>query len=255
MRLFYLKHIGELIKRYRRVRQLKCMKAKLKWIRPRRKGMADLIALLGVAAILSVVVFATPSDIPIGEMAYQKLWLGRMIFVFVICCVFSLCLNRKQYLSFPSIVTWVLIVLGGIEAIWGLRQIYGLAVSNHSLYALTGSFYNPGPYSGYLAMIFPLCLHEWLSLREKTERTCLEQGKYYVTLGVILLILCVLPAGMSRSAWIAAIISGVWVYGIHASWRIRLKEIRTRYKRKVGLACIAGGVIIIMIDWHNIILS
>ena len=209
--------------------------------------MADLIALLGVAAILSVVVFATPSDIPIGEMAYQKLWLGRMIFVFVICCVFSLCLNRKQYLSFPSIVTWVLIVLGGIEAIWGLRQIYGLAVSNHSLYALTGSFYNPGPYSGYLAMIFPLCLHEWLSLREKTERTCLEQGKYYVTLGVILLILCVLPAGMSRSAWIAAIISGVWVYGIHASWRIRLKEIRTRYKRKVGLACIAGGVIIIMI--------
>ena len=58
-------------------------------------------------------------------------------------------------------------------------------------------------------MIFPLCLHEWLSLREKTERTCLEQGKYYVTLGVILLILCVLPAGMSRSAWIAAIISGV----------------------------------------------
>lgn len=71
--------------------------------------MADLIALLGVAAILSVVVFAIPIAIPIGEMAYQKLWLGRMIFVFVICCVFSLCLNRKQYLSFPSIVTLVLI--------------------------------------------------------------------------------------------------------------------------------------------------
>lgn len=200
MRLFYLKHIGELIKRYRRVRQLKYMKAKLKWIRLGRKGMADLIALLGVAAILSVVVFAIPIAIPIGEMAYQKLWLGRMIFVFVICCVFSLCLNRKQYLSFPSVVTWVLIVLGGIEAIWGLRQIYGLAVSNHSLYALTGSFYNPGPYSGYLAMIFPLCLHEWLNLREKTERTCLEQGKYYVTLGVILLILCVLPAGIDRKS-------------------------------------------------------
>ena len=131
--------------------------------------MADLIALLGVAAILSVVVFAIPIAIPIGEMAYQKLWLGRMIFVFVICCVFSLCLNRKQYLSFPSIVTWVLIVLGGIEAIWGLRQIYGLAVSNHSLYALTGSFYNPGPYSGYLAMIFPLCLHESLLINRQLQ--------------------------------------------------------------------------------------
>ncbi len=211
--------------------------------------MAGLIALLGVAAILSVVVFATPNDIPVGEMAYQKLWLGRMVFVFVVCCVCSFCLNRKQYLSFSSIVTWVLIALGGIEAIWGLRQIYGLAVSNHSLYALTGSFYNPGPYSGYLAMIFPLCLYEWLNLREKMERTWVEQGEYYMALGVMLLILCVLPAGMSRSAWIAAIISGLWVYGMYASWGSKLKEIRKRYKRKVGLVCIAGGVIIIMIGY------
>lgn len=218
-------------------------------MRTAKKHIADAVALLGVAAILSVVVFATSNDIPVGEMAYQKLWLGRMVFVFVVCFVCSLCLNEKQYLSFASIVTWVLVALGGIEAIWGLRQIYGLAVSNHSLYALTGSFYNPGPYSGYLAMIFPLCLYEWLNLREKTERTWVERGEYYMALGVMLLILCVLPAGMSRSAWIAAAISGVWVYGMHASWGSRLKEIRKIYKRKVGLACIAGGVIIIMIGY------
>ena len=135
------------------------MKVKLKLIKIERKGMAGLIALLGVALILCVVAFPTPNDISVGEMAYQKLWLGRMTVVFAVCCLPFLCLNKKQYLSFPSIVTWVLIILGGIEAIWGLRQIYGFAVSNHSLYALTGSFYNPGPYSGYLAMIFPLCLH------------------------------------------------------------------------------------------------
>ena len=218
-------------------------------MRMTQKNMADVITLTGVAAILIVVFFATPNDIPVGEMAYQKLWLGRMTFVFVVCCLLSFCLNRKNDLSFPSIVTWVLIVLGGMEAIWGLRQIYGLAVSNHSLYALTGSFYNPGPYSGYLAMIFPLCLYEWLNLKEKTERTWGEQGEYYMALGVMLLILCVLPAGMSRSAWIAAIISGVWVYGMHASWGSKLKEIRERDKRKVGLVCIAGGVIIIMIGY------
>lgn len=218
-------------------------------MRMTQKNMADVITLTGVAAILSVVVFATSNDIPVGEMAYQILWLGRMTFVFVVCCLLSFCLNRKNYLSFPTIVTWVLIILGGMEAIWGLRQIYGLAVSNHSLYALTGSFYNPGPYSGYLAMIFPLCLYEWLNLKEKAERTWGEQGEYYMALGVMLLILCVLPAGMSRSAWIAAIISGVWVYGMHASWGSKLKEIRERDKRKVGLVCIAGGVIIIMIGY------
>ncbi|MCR2007929.1 O-antigen ligase family protein [Bacteroides acidifaciens] len=215
-------------------------------MRMTQKNMADVITLTGVAAILSVVVFATSNDIPVGEMAYQKLWLGRMLFVFVVCCLLSFCLNRKNHLSFPTIVTWVLIILGGMEAVWGLRQIYGLAVSNHSLYALTGSFYNPGPYSGYLAMIFPLCLYEWLNLKERTERTWAEQGKYYVALGVMLLILCVLPAGMSRSAWIAAAISGTWVYGMHASWGSKLKEFGRKYKKRLVLACIAGSVIIIV---------
>lgn len=214
-----------------------------------KKCIADVVALLGVAAILSVVTFATSGDIPVGEMAYQRLWLGRMAFVFVVCSLPSLCLNGKQRLSFSSIVTWVLIVLGGIEVVWGLRQIYGLAVSNHSLYALTGSFYNPGPYSGYLSMIFPLCLHEWLNLKERTERTWAEQGKYYVALGVMLLILCVLPAGMSRSAWIAAAISGTWVYGMHASWGSKLKEFGRKYKKRVVLACIVGGSIVVMIGY------
>ena len=215
-------------------------------MRMTQKNMANVITLTGVAAILSVVVFATSNDIPVGEMAYQKLWLGRMLFVFVVCCLLSFCLNRKNHLSFPTIVTWVLIILGGMEAVWGLRQIYGLAVSNHSLYALTGSFYNPGPYSGYLAMIFPLCLYEWLNLKEKTGRTWAEQGKYYIALGVMLLILCVLPAGMSRSAWIAAAISGTWVYGMHASWGSKLKEFGRKYKKRLVLACIAGSVIIIV---------
>ena len=87
-------------------------------MRMTQKNMADVITLTGVAAILSVVVFATSNDIPVGEMAYQILWLGRMTFVFVVCCLLSFCLNRKNYLSFPTIVTWVLIILGGMEAIW-----------------------------------------------------------------------------------------------------------------------------------------
>ena len=98
-------------------------------------------------------------------------------------------------------------------------------------------------------MIFPLCLHEWLNLKEKTERTWIEQGKYYMALGVMLLILCVLPAGMSRSAWIAAAVSGAWVYGMHISWGSKLKEIRKIYKRKVVLACIAGSIIFIVIGY------
>lgn len=41
-------------------------------MRMTQKNMADVITLTGVAAILSVVVFATSNDIPVGEMAYQN---------------------------------------------------------------------------------------------------------------------------------------------------------------------------------------
>ncbi|WP_294477363.1 O-antigen ligase family protein [uncultured Bacteroides sp.] len=211
-----------------------------------KKYIADTVALTGVAAILSVVVFATSNNIGAGEMAYQKLWLGYMSVAFVACSLLSLCLNGKQHLSFHSMVTWVLIVLGGIEAIWGLRQIYGLAVSNHSLYSLTGSFFNPGPYSGYLAMIFPLCLNECLKVKKIKERTWMEQAKYYVAAGVMLLMLCVLPAGMSRSAWIAAAVSGTWVYGVHSLWGSRLKEFARKYRRRLVLILIAGGIVLIL---------
>ena len=105
------------------------------------------------------------------------------------------------------LLTWLLILAGAIETVWGLCQVYGYTASNHSLYALTGSFYNPGPYSGFLAMCFPVCLHEWL-----------KRGKSvggYIALGVLLLMLCVLPAGMSRSAWLAAGVASTYIGWMH----------------------------------------
>lgn len=47
-----------------------------------------MIAFTGVVAILCVVAFPTPSDIPVGDMAYQKLCLGRMAVVFIIVVYF-----------------------------------------------------------------------------------------------------------------------------------------------------------------------
>lgn len=202
--------------------------------------------LVGVIAILAVLLLPTSTIIAVGDMSYQKLWLGYMSVVFIIGCLSYFNMNEKQCLSFHLFVIWVLIALGGIEAIWGLRQLYGLAVSNHALYALTGSFYNPGPYSGYLAMVFPICLHEWLNVKNVRERRWMQQGKYYLSIGVILLIVCVLPAGMSRSAWIAATISSAWVYGMHASWGSRIKEIGRKYRGRALAAIITGGIVLLM---------
>ena len=104
------------------------------------------------------------------------------------------------------LVVWSLILAGTIEAIWGLLQVYGYEPSNHSLYALTGSFYNPGPYSGFLAMCVPVALHEWLEGKRIWK---------HVALVALVLMLVVLPSGMSRSAWVAALVASGYVLGMH----------------------------------------
>ncbi len=109
----------------------------------------------------------------------------------------------------------VLIASGAFEAVLGLLQVYGYEPSNHSLYALTGSFYNPGPYSGFLAMCLPLALHEWL------------EGKgiwKHIALVALVLMILVLPSGMSRTAWLAAIVASGYVWGMH--YRDRLYRYR-----------------------------
>ncbi len=105
----------------------------------------------------------------------------------------------------------VLIASGAFEAVLGLLQVYGYEPSNHLLYGLTGSFYNPGPYSGFLAMCLPLALHEWL------------EGKgiwKHLALVALVLMVLVLPSGMSRSAWLAAVIASCYVWGMHYRGRL-----------------------------------
>ncbi len=84
------------------------------------------------------------------------------------------------------------------EAVMGLCQIAGLVPSAHSTFVLTGSFYNPGPYGGFIALGLPI----GLSLSFSRERLPRWSG-----LALVLLILTVLPASASRSAWVAAALS------------------------------------------------
>ena len=210
------------------------------WLNP-SKGLCpwtyvDILPL----SLLGLILLSYPYSIhPEPE---KLLFIGQMVVLWY--------LLRQVFHEYPVLIGYFsmfFIATGLIEAIWGFRQLQGWAYSNHSLFRLTGSFFNPGPYSGYLAMIFPLCLHEWLNLKERTERTWVEQGKYYMALGVMLLILCVLPAGMSRSAWMAAAVSGIWVYGIHASWATWLKE--AGQKKKMITCLVIGGLVLIMIGY------
>ena len=88
-------------------------------------------------------------------------------------------------------------------------------------------------------MIFPVCLHEWLERKEHKKTV-----PYYIAIAGMLLILCVLPAGMSRSAWIAAAVSFIYVCGMHYKMEIQ-HYIRHHRKQAVSFAIVTfilGGI-------------
>jgi hypothetical protein len=56
-------------------------------------------------------------------------------------------------------MTVCFIITGLVEAVWGLMQLYGLERSQHPLFRTTGSFFNPGPYACYIAVVLPAALY------------------------------------------------------------------------------------------------
>lgn len=149
----------------------------------------------------------------------------------------------------------IVVLLAGIAECWlGLRQLYGFTTSNHSIYKLTGSFFNPGPYSGYLAVLLPLALYWMLKLSPEVNhftgkelRNILRSEEkifHYLLFGISALCFCgivmVLPAGMSRSAWIASCAGGGLVLGQHYRLAEKLRQYhRTHRKRVYAYTCIA----------------
>jgi O-antigen ligase len=148
----------------------------------------------------------------------SRLTLFTLLLVFYFNCrILSGVLKCKPV--YRNLFYGFIILTGLVEAIWGLRQLYGFAPSQHSLFKLTGSFFNSGPYAGYLAMVFPLALHYLLFRAPCTLRRVLAA----IT---CLAILLVLPASMSRASWIAVIAGSVVV--IYKKYPVFFRGLRVK---------------------------
>lgn len=183
-----------------------------------------------------------------GSIGIAGLWMAALL------------LPQRWVHRLPDMAVWALIGLVIWEAVIALEQLYGEKLSNHALYRFTGTFLNPGPFSGFIAMGVPLALHALLDA-EKREQEMSGEGENnqpqwmkklrcwvvkiiaYLTL---LLCLLLLPAGMSRSAWVAATVGSVAVVMMHR-WE-RCKEwwlvFRRSCKRQVLTLLLAGGCVI-----------
>jgi len=163
--------------------------------------------------------------------------LSPEFFLFFIQMVLLWFILKITYRFFPKFKAFILIgllVWGAVEAIWGLGQLYDYFPSKHVLFKTTGSFFNPGPYGGFIALMFPLALYYWLTYRYKNKYTA------YLFLFAGMVCLMVFPATLSRTAWIAAI--GGCAVVLLSDKRIIVK-LRLFWKRR-RRQCILGATML-----------
>ncbi|MDR0603600.1 MAG: O-antigen ligase family protein [Bacteroidales bacterium] len=144
------------------------------------------------------------------------------------------------------------VITGLAESIWGLMQLYGFTLSIHPLFKITGSFFNPGPYSGWLAMVFPMALgYVVLNFfnrkgREVSQSLFERISKMGVKILGILTVLCtllVLPAAMSRASWLAALGGSVFIVVMYGLQNRMVVGYIKKYRRRLVLLSVVAVVL------------
>lgn len=133
---------------------------------------------------------------------------------------------------------WVLIscilVFGCYEAWLGVSQMYGDEVSRHGLFALTGNFLNPGPYSAYLmigvviglAALKDMCDKSIIVkipnvrfpdyFKDKIPTTVAERVKSvtwkHLVVAAVAFMAMILPATLSRAAFLGVAVVALLIY-------------------------------------------
>lgn len=137
--------------------------------------------------------------------------LGLCFFYIVLRCI-----NLKY---FPLLLLSV-IMSAVFQAVYGNLQLLGFYSSNHSGFKMTGSFFNPGPYAGFLAITWAISLGMYLfkenvilemetQLKSKVAFCTRFQNFIfkYIPLAGLISIIVVLPALQSRASWIVILVS------------------------------------------------
>ncbi len=124
----------------------------------------------------------------------------QLLAVLYVCCrvIFS------SYKKSIEILT-ILLLLCGIGQIGiGVSQVLGFSKSLNSNFSITGTFFNPGPYSAFIAASFALAVG-LLSRIDYKSNDYMKSAQFWVAGTCALLSIIIIPSTMSRSAWISIV--------------------------------------------------
>ena len=104
----------------------------------------------------------------------------------------------KTYILY--VFAFLIVLLVFTQILYGIVQHIGLHKSNYYNHAVTGSFYNSGPYACFIAIGFPIALRMMVCSRNKFQK--------WLGTGMVVLTAILIPASMSRTAILACVIGG-----------------------------------------------
>lgn len=116
-----------------------------------RKGEVKLFRV----SVLDIILFFFISYLAVNyylstSISETYLCLSILLYVYYICFRYVFAVKRLS----ARPVLFTLLGVGGIEAVWGILQIYRLLPSYHANFLITGSFLNPGPFGGFWPFVF-----------------------------------------------------------------------------------------------------
>jgi O-antigen ligase len=171
-------------------------------------------------------------------MCNEGITMRPVILMLLLCLYFYfriLFTSNKKYIR---LMLLFLVFLGLIEAILGLRQLYGFTYTNN-LFKTTGSFINPGPFAGYLATIFPIALFYGIHGVSEKNHIANIISKIFAGLTVVVIFI-ILPSTLSRASWLAMICgSFIVIYGYYND---RIKKYILLHKNTIKWA----GIVVLI---------
>ncbi|TFF36137.1 O-antigen ligase family protein [Mucilaginibacter psychrotolerans] len=153
------------------------------------------------------------------------------------------------------IFLYVAILAGAtIQGFIGNLQLYGFEESHHNLFPVTGSFFNPGPFAGYLASCFPLGFGIFLNKKKYPITLNANLGGlkmtlnpvYFLALCAIVSMVLILPVAESRASWLAIASACIFLAYPHFK-RNRFFKKYSRSWIKILIMLIASGFLVLLI--------
>ncbi len=138
----------------------------------------------------------------------------------------------------------------------GFLQLLGLLQSYHPAFKVTGSFFNPGPYAGFLLTGWSVCLYLFLNGAKKNPNylfglykptTLMVVVFEYIPMVGLFAMLLMFPITQSRASWISVLMSSILLLSYHFKDTKWISAILSNYKT-IGLTLlICVGLILLVI--------